>query len=57
VRVPVGLVHFDTHTRAGLEVFGALLSHGTVMRRLVEAGKDGLDGDGRLMRTAAPHPA
>ena len=33
---PVGLVHFDTHT--GTEVFGVELSHGTIMRRLVEAG-------------------
>lgn len=35
---PVGLVHFDTHTDTGDEVFGARFSHGTVMRRLVEAG-------------------
>ena len=35
---PVGLVHFDTHTDTGSEVFGARFSHGTVMRRLVEAG-------------------
>jgi agmatinase len=35
---PVGLVHFDTHTDTGAEVFGAELSHGTIMRRLVEAG-------------------
>jgi agmatinase len=35
---PVGLVHFDTHTDTGTEVFGAELSHGTIMRRLVEAG-------------------
>jgi len=36
---PVGLVHFDTHTDTGTEVFGvAGLSHGTIMRRLVEAG-------------------
>lgn len=35
---PLGLVHFDTHTDTGDEVFGARLSHGTVMRRLVEAG-------------------
>src|SRR5438132_165641 len=38
VRGPVGLVHFDTHTDTGSEVFGAAISHGTVMRRLVEAG-------------------
>jgi agmatinase len=35
---PVGLVHFDTHTDTGTEVFGAELSHGTIMRRLVEEG-------------------
>ncbi len=35
---PVGLVHFDTHTDTGIEVYGAELSHGTIMRRLVEAG-------------------
>jgi agmatinase len=35
---PVGLVHFDTHTDTGAEVFGAELSHGTIMRRLVEEG-------------------
>ena len=33
---PVGLVHFDTHTDTGTEVFGVELSHGTIMRRLVE---------------------
>jgi agmatinase len=33
---PVGLVHFDTHTDTGAEVFGVELSHGTIMRRLVE---------------------
>ena len=37
-RGPVGLVHFDTHTDTGIEVFGVELSHGTIMRRLVEAG-------------------
>jgi agmatinase len=36
---PVGLVHFDTHTDTGTEVFGAELSHGTPMYRLVEAGQ------------------
>jgi len=34
----VGLVHFDTHTDTGTEVFGVELSHGTPMYRLVEAG-------------------
>jgi agmatinase len=33
----LGLVHFDTHTDTGAEVFGATISHGTVMRRIVEA--------------------
>ena len=33
---PVGLVHFDTHTDTGTEVFGVELSHGTPMYRLVE---------------------
>jgi agmatinase len=33
---PVGLVHFDTHTDTGTEVFGLELSHGTPMYRLVE---------------------
>lgn len=32
----VGLVHFDTHTDTGAEVFGVKRSHGTIMRRLVE---------------------
>lgn len=35
---PVGLVHFDTHTDTARTVFGATLSHGTPMYRLVEAG-------------------
>jgi agmatinase len=35
---PVGLIHFDTHTDTGSEVFGVELSHGTPMYRLVEAG-------------------
>jgi agmatinase len=37
-RGPVGLVHFDTHTDTGTEVFGVVVSHGTPMYRLVEAG-------------------
>jgi agmatinase len=37
-RGPVGVVHFDTHTDTGTEVFGVEVSHGTFMRRLVEAG-------------------
>jgi agmatinase len=35
---PLGLVHFDTHTDTGAEVFGAELSHGTPMFKLVENG-------------------
>jgi agmatinase len=35
---PVGLVHFDTHTDTGTEVFGVAVSHGTPMYRLVESG-------------------
>jgi agmatinase len=35
---PVGLVHFDTHTDTGAEVFGVELSHGTPMYRLVRDG-------------------
>lgn len=35
---PVGLVHFDTHTDTGEEVFGAEFSHGTPMYRLVRDG-------------------
>jgi len=37
-RGPVGLVHFDTHTDTGTEVFGVSFSHGTPMYKLVEAG-------------------
>jgi agmatinase len=35
---PLGLVHLDTHTDTGREVFGVERSHGTPMFRLVEAG-------------------
>ena len=35
---PVGLIHFDTHTDTGAEVFGVEISHGTPMYRLVEQG-------------------
>jgi len=35
---PVGLLHFDTHTDTGTQVFGVTVSHGTPMYRLVEAG-------------------
>ncbi|HEY7398827.1 MAG TPA: arginase family protein [Gaiellaceae bacterium] len=34
----VGLIHFDTHTDTGSEVFGVERSHGTPMYRLVERG-------------------
>ena len=37
-RGPVGLVHFDTHTDTGKEVFSVERSHGTPMFRLVEGG-------------------
>src|SRR5205823_12707286 len=37
-RCPLGLVHFDTHTDTGTQVFGVEVSHGTPMYRLVEAG-------------------
>ncbi len=39
---PVGMVHFDTHTDTGTEVMGVARSHGTFIRRLVDAGR--LDG-------------
>jgi agmatinase len=35
---PVGLVHFDTHTDTGAEVYGVEVSHGTPFYRLVEQG-------------------
>ena len=38
IQGPVGLLHFDTHTDTGTQVFGAEHSHGTPMYRLVEAG-------------------
>ena len=38
VHGPVGLVHFDTHTDTGKEVFGVEVSHGTPFYRLVEQG-------------------
>lgn len=38
VHGPLALIHFDTHTDTGVEVFGASVSHGTPMYRLVEAG-------------------
>ena len=38
VHGPIGLVHFDSHTDTGTQVFGVERSHGTPMYRLVEAG-------------------
>jgi agmatinase len=38
VHGPVGLVHFDTHTDTGTEVFSVELSHGTLMYRVVRDG-------------------
>jgi agmatinase len=35
---PAGLVHFDTHTDTGAEVFGVERSHGTPMYRLIRDG-------------------
>jgi len=35
---PVGVVHFDTHTDTGAEVFGVERSHGTFMKHLVDDG-------------------
>jgi agmatinase len=35
---PVGVVHFDTHTDTGTEVYGVEVSHGTPFYRLVERG-------------------
>jgi arginase family enzyme len=37
-RGPVGVVHFDTHTDTGAEVFGVERSHGTFMKQLVDDG-------------------
>ncbi|HEY7196787.1 MAG TPA: agmatinase [Gaiellaceae bacterium] len=34
----LGLVHFDTHTDTGTEVYGVEISHGTPFYRLVEQG-------------------
>jgi len=36
---PIGMVHFDTHTDTGAEVFGVERSHGTFIRRLIDAGQ------------------
>ncbi len=42
VHGPVGVIHFDTHTDTGTEVFGVERSHGTFIRRLIDGGQ--LDG-------------
>jgi agmatinase len=34
----IGIVHFDAHADTGADAWGALLSHGTPMRRLIEEG-------------------
>ncbi len=39
VHGPVGMIHFDTHTDTGSEVFGVERSHGTFIRRLIEGGQ------------------
>ncbi len=38
VHGPVGMVHFDTHTDTGEEVFGVRRSHGTFMKELIDDG-------------------
>jgi agmatinase len=38
VHGPLALVHFDTHIDTSAQVFGVKMSHGTIMRRLVEDG-------------------
>jgi agmatinase len=38
VHGPVGVVHFDTHTDTGRQVFGVTSSHGTFMRELLDDG-------------------
>jgi agmatinase len=38
-RGPVGVIHFDTHTDTGAEVFGVERSHGTFMKELVDGGQ------------------
>jgi agmatinase len=39
VHGPLGVVHFDTHTDTGAEVFGVERSHGTFIRRLIDGGQ------------------
>jgi agmatinase len=36
---PIGVIHFDTHTDTGAEVFGVERSHGTFMKQLVDGGQ------------------
>jgi agmatinase len=35
---PVGVIHLDAHTDTGETVFGAVESHGTIFRQMVDAG-------------------
>ena len=39
VHGPLGGVHFDTHADTGTQVFGVARSHGTFVRRLIDAGR------------------
>src|ERR1044072_6931213 len=38
VHGPVGVIHFDTHTDTGEEVFGVRRSHATLMKELIDDG-------------------
>jgi agmatinase len=38
-RGPVGMIHFDTHTDTGAEVFGVERSHGTFIKELLDGGQ------------------
>jgi agmatinase len=38
-RGPVGMIHFDTQTDTGAEVFGVERSHGTFMKELLDGGE------------------
>jgi agmatinase len=38
-RGAVGVIHFDTHTDTGAEVFGVERSHGTFMKELLDGGQ------------------
>jgi agmatinase len=57
-RGPVGLIHFDTHTDTGREVFGVEQSHGTPMFRLVDASRVAADRYAQIgLRGYWPGPA